>query len=128
MLTAGQCRIVAYVTDGEVICRDCAEDLMEQWLDSQGLDHETRMGEALAAWEREHGTRPDKWRESRIYDEVENDLNEQAEKALDLQPLSQYSVDSDEGFREDGLWCECGEELVTPEPPETEDDDEEDGE
>ncbi len=127
MLTSGQMRIVAYMTEGSsIICRDCAEKQIEDHLHETGQDFDMMMDEAKAEWETAHGHPPDMWQAGRLYDEVEQERSEKAEEALDLQPLMQYTLDSDEGFAEDGLNCDdCGAELVEPNPVDEDEDEQE---
>jgi hypothetical protein len=105
------------MTDGDIICADCADKQIEDYLKDTGQDFDSMMDAALAKWETEHGTKPDAWQSSRIYDDVEEARNEAALKFLDLDPLIQYTLDSDEGFAEEGLYCaDCNTELVEPTP------------
>jgi hypothetical protein len=122
MLTAGQCRVVAYMTDGDIICADCADKLKEDALTELGMDFDTMSDRALAKYEAEHG-KPSLWARDRIYRDVENEVDAVTEKHLDLTPLIQYDLDSDDDFQQNGLSCgDCGTELVEADPDEEDDD------
>jgi hypothetical protein len=105
MLTTGQCQVAAYLTDGDVICTDCAEhriNFNEEDRYDELVDEEP--GDEVPSWHRA--------RELRKQAEAERREREEAEG---LRPLIQYELDSDECWQEDGLTCgDCGAILVEP--------------
>lgn len=114
MLTTGQCRVAAYLTDGDVVCVECGEKRLK-------LDREQMIENRLDQYEKEHGSAPTYWRQNRLEEEVDRliqeEMNEQG-----LEPLIQYTLDSEESWQTDGLYCgDCGTELVEPQPVEDED-------
>ncbi len=110
MLTSGQCRIAAYLTDGDVICTDCTEKEIGDFdlvLDERLEGAEATKGEVLTYDERRD-----------IEEEVEQTRDERLESE-GLLPLIQYDLDSDETWQEHGLSCgRCHKELVEPMPVE----------
>jgi len=123
MLTSGQCRIAAYLTDGDVICTDCAEKLLPSYDEL----YELMVTEAKKAVGRDLT-----WSEDRdIRGDIDDAIRE-AEESEGLRPLIQYELDSDETWQEYGLSCgRCMAELVEPSPqeePEDEDTVDEDSE
>lgn len=118
MLTAGQCVTAAYMTDGGLVCPDCANKLIEEYQSENGITYETEYGAALAEYTKKCGT-PDLWRKDRIAREVEEKMEAAACEALDMQPIIQYTLDSKWG--EMGATCDnCDTLLVEGEPSEDE--------
>lgn len=118
MLTSGQCVIAAYLTDGDVICVDCANKVLpdaETLIEERTNEAASELGEGESL----------SWSERReIREAVEQEVRE-AEENEGLRPLIQYELDSDETWNEEGLYCgDCGKELVEPyEDPDLGDDD-----
>jgi hypothetical protein len=119
MLTSGQCRVAAYLTDGGVVCLECGEKELS-------INRENEAEARFLAFTESHG-RPPRWSEERAIEEViEEEIKiEMAEKGI--RPLIQYELDSDESWSEDGLSCDgCGTELVEPMPDMDAEDEDED--
>jgi hypothetical protein len=109
MLTSGQCVIAAYLTDGDIICPDCAEKLIPVTVE--------QLNEG-ARWSLEIEQKRD------IYSHEKWDCADWAratyaalEEAVGIQPLIQYSLDSE--FSDGGASCgDCGCILVEADEPE----------
>jgi hypothetical protein len=119
MLTASQCIVAAYMTDGDVICPDCARTRLN-------FDGNQVLADLREEAEEKKGS-PLSWSEDRDLEQNVNDQERDAEEAAGLQPLIQYDLDSDETFQADGLTCgDCGCELVEPDPQENDEEEQTD--
>jgi hypothetical protein len=109
MLTSGQCRVAAYMTDGGIVCVECGEKKLS-------INRENELEARELAFEEQHG-HPARWSEQRdIEDGVDRDVAAEMEK-IGIQPLIQYNLDSNEAFATEGCYCDdCGTELVEPTP------------
>lgn len=120
MLTAAQCRVEAYLTDGGIVCRDCGDKMIEEWLKENGIEHEAVYAKHLAQYVKEHGGEPDLWNRDRLYDRAQDEMEQAAMDALDMRPVIEYELESDWG--ECGCDCDdCGATLVEPYVDEDED-------
>jgi hypothetical protein len=112
MLTSGQCRVAAYLTDGDVVCVSCGEKRMAEALG--GLMPDEFYDQQMAAARERNGGDLTWYQEHDVRDEI-NDRLRAAEEKVGLQPLIQYNLDSDESWQAEGLSCgDCGETLVEP--------------
>jgi hypothetical protein len=101
------------MTDGGIICPDCANKRIDDWNVDNGYDFDTAMEQAVADWKEEHGSVPDRWKMSDLYRDVEEEFLNRATDALDLEEIIQYTLD--ENFSEDGCSCDdCCATLVEP--------------
>jgi len=112
MLTSGQCRVAAYLTDGDVLCVECAEKSLPNF--------DVEVDKLYEAFKAENpGEEPTYYQERQWHEKVNAAIHE-AEEREDLRPLIQYELDSEESWQEYGLSCgHCGEELVEAQPEES---------
>ena len=121
MLTSGQMQTAAYMTDGGIVCMECGETRIKKLLQNLGIDRDTMHEQFVADYKEKHGHAPDRWQESRLWDDVERHIEEIAADN-NITPICQYSLDGDYG--EGGCTCDdCGEVLVEYEEEEEMDDD-----
>jgi hypothetical protein len=114
MLTSGQCVLAAYMTDGGIVCVECAQkrhpEIDGDQLLADAMEQAEEANEGPLSWADQHDVR----------ERIEAQVRE-AEEAADLRPLIEYELSSDESFAEDGCYCDdCGKELVEPDPQDEE--------
>jgi RNA polymerase subunit RPABC4/transcription elongation factor Spt4 len=109
MLTAGQCIVAAFLTDGgSIICPDCAEKRLS-------FDWSQAFADAIEVAQEAKNNEPLSWTEENDIRDEMNARQREAEEDAGLEPLIQYSLDGDEGFQEFGCWCsDCDCVLVEP--------------
>ena len=122
MLTAAQCRVEAYTTDGGLVCRDCGDRMIEEWLKENGIEHEAVLAKLTAQYVKEHGGEPDLWNRDRLYDRAQDEMQQAAMDALDMREVIEYELGE---YGDGGAWCDdCS--TVLCEPYEDEDEEHDD--
>lgn len=105
MLSANQCIITAYLTDGDIICPECANKRVP-------VTQEQLYNGAVLALEIEQGQNASGWEEWILTQWVCGEW-EKILESMNLRPIIQYTLDSE--FSEDGAVCgDCGCILIEP--------------
>lgn len=105
MLTSGQCKVAAYLTDGDIICLKCGQARI-------GFDEDEFVQDYIDEKFEDSVDGPSYHEEQVAIDEARELINSRL-KELHLRELIQYDLDSDDS--ESGISCGgCGEVLTEP--------------